>query len=240
MSEQSMGIGNEKVERARELLTNPRLAWHSVNGFDFGAAIRILERGIKPYPQLGGKRAISLAASPTDPTLRGHPTFNFSVLKSISFPVPRQGVKVSLFDTHDEIQCKDAIAPNELYGLMIPESFELTPLPDLPVLKPPPLSRIGAYINRQIAVLDHLSPSSLDAQALEELEKRGISYISVYTNYGARKRVAEDLNRFVLTQYQRTIGELTGIDSPNLGQAVDYLGNRYGVQVFLMPADFEA
>lgn len=235
MTEQIVAASDKEFARARELLDNPRVAWHSVNGFDFGACVGILYHGIEPYAQFGGREAISLAASPADPTLSGHPTFEYYVPKSISFPVSLQGAKVVSEDGHDEYQYERAIPRNEIYGIMVPETFTSTTLTELPLLKPQARSKSGPYIKRQLNALNLLSPGSTEASSSEELEHLKKEYSEAYDKYDARKQVAEAINYFILTQYEKTFAKLIGIDQPNLHQVISYLGSRYLVEPLVMP-----
>jgi hypothetical protein len=234
MTEQTTGTQDNEIILAQELLDNPRIAWHSVNGFELGAVVGILEKGIEPYAQFGGRLAISLASSPSDPTLTEHPTYNYYVPKSISFPVALQGERVSRQDSHDELQTEDLIPRNHIYGIMIPEKFANRVLTDLPILKPPARSRVNAYIDRQTSALRKLKPGGIDREVESELEKLVEAYKSAYDNYEARKQAAYNLNYFVMAQYEACLGSLIGVDQPNLIQSINYISQLYDTQVLVL------
>lgn len=240
MTEKIQGHKSEEISRAQELLQDTDIAWHAVNGFDFGAAISILESGITPSTQFGGKEAISMALSPVDPTHTAHPTFEYYVPKSISFPVPRRGIKVSASDTHDEIQYEGFIPKQDLKGIMIPEHLADVPLSVLPLLKPPSFSKSRAYFDRQINMLAFLDRDLVNNNFLAKIEHSRQSYLENYDNFGARKQQADEINKFFLSQYEGVLGKALGLDKPKLHQVIKYLGERYEQQTLILPEDLKS
>ena len=225
-----------EIKRAEKALYDPNIVWHSLNGFDFGACIGIMVKGIEP--ELRGfesRKVVPLILSPVDKEAREHLAFDHHVGHSICFPVKKPPANTRLAE--DVIESTDSIPRQTIKAVMVPQYLAEEATGQLPILDPFSLGKTTLFLTRQADGLDYLKlgyGTGIRGQT-EDLKKY---YKRFYNNREARKKAASEINSFVLWQYEATFGQILGKAKPTLKEAVGYLAAQHGLDLLVLPKDF--